>query len=76
MSGTTEIRPRPAAAEMAQARRFVWRIERLLKAGFEAQTALTIARDERYDLHELLELVAADCPPYLAARILAPLGPA
>ena len=76
MSRTTEIERRPAAADMAQAKRFVWRLERLLRAGFEAETALTIARDERYDLHELLELVAADCPPYLAARILAPLGPA
>jgi hypothetical protein len=29
--------------------------------------------DPRRDLHALLELVAAGCPPELAVRILAPL---
>lgn len=33
----------------------------------------SIARDCRYDLHGLLELVEDGCRPDLAARILAPL---
>jgi hypothetical protein len=73
MSGNTGTR-RHAALEEARVGMLVWRFEQLLKAGFEARVALAIARDERFDLHELLALVDADCPPHLAARILAPLG--
>jgi hypothetical protein len=32
-----------------------------------------MARDNRYDLHALLELTDRGCPAELAARILAPL---
>ena len=32
-----------------------------------------LARDGRYDLHRLIELVEHGCPPELALRILAPL---
>jgi hypothetical protein len=32
-----------------------------------------LARDTAFDLHALLELVDRDCPPALAARIVAPL---
>jgi hypothetical protein len=32
-----------------------------------------LARDERVDLHALLDLVQSGCPPELAVRILAPL---
>ena len=35
--------------------------------------ATRLARDGRYDLHALLELVGRGCPPALAVRILAPL---
>jgi hypothetical protein len=31
-----------------------------------------VARDERYDLHELIELVEHGCTPALALRILEP----
>jgi len=50
-----------------------WRIERLREAGFPAPLALSVARDSRYDLHELLGLVDRGCSAELAARILAPL---
>jgi hypothetical protein len=50
-----------------------WRIERLREAGFPDQLAASVARDARYDLHELLGLTDRGCPPELAARILAPL---
>jgi hypothetical protein len=50
-----------------------WRIERLRDVGCSARLAEALARDPRYDLHAVLELVDRGCPPELAARILAPL---
>jgi hypothetical protein len=45
----------------------------LLRAGFAAPLAASIARQRSMDLHALIELVERGCPPDLAARILAPL---
>lgn len=56
-----------------QNRIMAWRIDRLRDVGCSARLAETLARDSRYDLHTLLELVDRGCPPKLAARILAPL---
>ena len=50
-----------------------WRSCRLVDAGVPRGLALRLARDTRYDLHALIELVERGCPPSLAARILAPL---
>ena len=48
-----------------------WRACRLLESGFSADLARTLAAG-RVDLHALLQLVDAGCPPELAARILSP----
>jgi hypothetical protein len=53
-----------------------WRRDQLVSAGFALPDAVRLARDARYDLHALLELVERGCPPDLAARILAPLDEA
>jgi hypothetical protein len=59
---------------VAQRERWVrWREMRLLSAGFPPELAEMLARQDRVDLHELLQLVDRGCPPPLAARILAPL---
>ena len=50
-----------------------WRIDRLREAGVPAPLADSVARDARYDLHELLGLVDRGCSAELAVRILAPL---
>jgi hypothetical protein len=50
-----------------------WRWGRLVDAGFPRGLAARLARDTRYDLHALIELVERGCAPALAARILAPL---
>jgi hypothetical protein len=50
-----------------------WRRAQLLRAGFPTSVARRVARDGRYDLHALLELVDRGCSPALAVRILAPL---
>jgi hypothetical protein len=50
-----------------------WRREQLAQAGFPLPLAAGLAKNARYDLHALIELVERGCPPELAARILAPL---
>jgi hypothetical protein len=50
-----------------------WRRDRLIEAGFSLPLASRLARDTRYDLHAVIELVERGCPPELALRILAPL---
>jgi hypothetical protein len=50
-----------------------WRAQRLRSAGFTPALADRLARNDRIDLHRLLELVDRGCPPHLASRILAPL---
>jgi hypothetical protein len=52
---------------------FSWRREQLVQTGFAVPLAARLARDPRYDLHALIELVERGCPPELAVRILAPL---
>lgn len=69
-----EIRTGPAnATERAVQEILSWRRDRLCAAGFAPALADEIARDERYDPHELIDLVERGCPPVLAIRILAPL---
>ena len=50
-----------------------WRVNRLRNVGCSARLSEVLARDSRYDLHALLELVDRRCPPEVAAQILAPL---
>lgn len=64
---------RARTRDSAEERASCWRRERLVSAGFAPGLAARAARDRRYDLHALLELVDRGCPPDLAARILAPL---
>jgi hypothetical protein len=50
-----------------------WRREQLLESGFPLALAARVAKDGRYDLHALIELVERGCRTELAVRILAPL---
>jgi hypothetical protein len=49
-----------------------WRCEQLVQSGFAPPLADSIAKNARYDLHALIELVDRGCQPELAVRILAP----
>ena len=49
-----------------------WRAGRLREAGFPWELADWLSHTPT-DLHELLSLIDAGCPPDLAARILAPI---
>jgi hypothetical protein len=49
-----------------------WRRERLVESAFPLPLAARLAKNPRYDLHALIELVERGCPPDLAIRILAP----
>jgi hypothetical protein len=50
-----------------------WRQLELEQCGFPRPLAARVARDERYVLHDLIELVRQGCEPELAVRILSPL---
>lgn len=50
-----------------------WRRTELVQRGFPEALAGRVARDERYDLQQLIELVEQGCAPTLAVRILLPL---
>ncbi len=50
-----------------------WRRRLLEQAGCPPELARAIARDQRYDLHEVLGLLERGCPPQLAIGIAAPL---
>jgi hypothetical protein len=50
-----------------------WRRQQLAAAGFSLPLATRLARDPRWDLHALIELVENGCPPEVAAPILQPL---
>jgi hypothetical protein len=50
-----------------------WRERCLEAAGFDAVTVAILAGDCGYDVHGLITLVEAGCPPNLAVRILAPI---
>jgi hypothetical protein len=50
-----------------------WRQLELEQHGFPPVLAQRVARDERYDLRVLFELVEQGCAPALAVRILSPL---
>ena len=60
----------PAGADVNR-----WRREQLALSGFSLPLAGRVARDPRYDLHRLIELVEQGCPPELAVRILSPFEP-
>jgi hypothetical protein len=49
-----------------------WRRAQLIEAGLPRSLAARVARDQRYDLHELIALVEHGCAPALAVRILEP----
>jgi len=50
-----------------------WRRDQLVRSGFAFRLAALLAKDVRWDLHALIELVESGCAPELAARILAPI---
>lgn len=50
-----------------------WRRTQLLRSGFPLEVAASVAENDRYDLHRVIELVERGCAPELALRILAPL---
>lgn len=50
-----------------------WRQLELEQCGFPRLLAARVARDQRYDLQQLVELVQHGCSPQLAVRILSPL---
>jgi hypothetical protein len=50
-----------------------WRRLELLQCGFPPALAGRVAKDQRYELHDLIELVEQGCTPALAVQILSPI---
>jgi hypothetical protein len=65
--------PAPGPTSTSRGNLTNWRLDQLVRAGFDAELAARLAADRAMDLHALIELVKRGCPPSLAARILAPL---
>ena len=75
MSGdpTVEVLPAETLEDSAPdpaARVLGWRIEQLIRVGFDSDAAFVLALDRSVDLHEATELVRRGCPPNTAFRIL------
>jgi hypothetical protein len=51
----------------------LWRRRQLAESGFPLPLATRVARDGRFDVHALIELVERGCDAETAVRILAPL---
>jgi hypothetical protein len=68
MKQIDDERPATPVAELDEIVR--WRVERLLAAGYDGESALLIALDSAVDLHAAVALVHAGCAPETAARIL------
>jgi hypothetical protein len=47
-----------------------WRIETLMRAGFDAEGSFDLALNKDVDLHAAVRLVERGCPPATAVRIL------
>jgi hypothetical protein len=47
-----------------------WRFEELLRAGYDAGSALLLAGHLEVDLHQAARLVDRGCPPSLALQIV------
>jgi hypothetical protein len=47
-----------------------WRLEALVKVGYDSTSAAQIAVRNDVDLHRAIELVERGCPPEIAVRIL------
>jgi len=47
-----------------------WRFEVLVRAGYDAGSAMLVASHGEVDLHEATDLVLRGCPPDVALRIV------
>jgi hypothetical protein len=65
---TAELTFSPREAEVERVRG--WRLEELLRAGYNHRAALEVAERTDVDLHVAVELLRAGCPISVALRIL------
>jgi hypothetical protein len=63
----TPIALTPEIADVDAVRR--WRLEELIRAGYESRDALVLSGEPRVDLHAAVELLAKGCSTETALRI-------
>jgi hypothetical protein len=68
MPAETVTRPRDGEPEEVR-RVLQWRVSRLMRAGYDEETAIRLARSP-VDLHTAVDLLEQGCSPELALRIL------
>ena len=65
--GVTEIE---IVVESDNERVVSWRVEELIRAGYDEFDAIELALGRHVDLHKAIDLVRYGCPPETAVRIL------
>jgi hypothetical protein len=66
MTTETSLAPAPSASPDVTR----WRVDQLLRAGFDGQAALVLALDPDVDLRRAVSLLERGCPVDTALRIL------
>ena len=65
--GVTEIE---IVVEAEDERVVSWRIEALIRAGYDEFAAIELALERHVDLHQAIDLIRRGCPSGTAVRIL------
>jgi hypothetical protein len=66
----TTLQTEMAFVESERDRVMRWRVEQLLDAGYDGESALVIGLDPSIDLHTALGLIRRGCPVETALKIL------
>jgi hypothetical protein len=70
LSEESSVEVEAAVTDDRAAEIYTWRVEQLERAGYTRVHALSLAEDERIDLHEACKLLARGCPERTAYLIL------
>jgi hypothetical protein len=60
----------PAVREGREAQVYAWRFDQLTRAGYSDEHAISLAEDQRIDLHLACDLLRRACPERTAYLIL------
>jgi hypothetical protein len=65
-----QLETEPAVREGREAQVYAWRLEQLTRAGYSDEHAISLAEDQRIDLHLACDLLRRACPERTAYLIL------
>ena len=70
LQGQIQFETEPAVRDGLQAQVYAWRLEQLTRAGYSDEHAISLAEDQRIDLHLACDLLRRACPEQTAYLIL------